>query len=89
MQKVKKLVVAIAVSGALLLSFSCTKHPNEDQIRVMEETRQAALDAEKKIQDLESQKKQLQSQLAGEQKKVDDVKKDKADTEARVANWGK
>ena len=89
MQNVKKLVVAIAVSGALLLSFSCTKHPNEDQIRVMEETRQAALDAEKKIQELESQKQQLQSQLAAEQKKVDGVKKDKADTEARVANWGK
>lgn len=88
MKSVNKLLVALAISGFIMLSFGCTKHPNEDQIRVMEETRSAALAAEQKIQDLENQKKQLESQLAGENKKVDGVKKDKADTEARVANWG-
>ena len=89
MKNVKKLVVAIAISGFILASFGCTKHPNEDQIRVMEEARSAALAAEQKVQDLEARKKQLQDQLASEQKKVDGVKKDMADTQARIANWGK
>jgi septal ring factor EnvC (AmiA/AmiB activator) len=81
------LIFALAIGGFLTVSFSCTPHPNDAQIKAMEETRQAALDAERKVEELKQNRQQLEGQLSQSNSKVDGVKKDKAATEQRVQNW--
>ncbi len=87
MKKLTNGILIAVISGSFVLSVGCTKHPNEEQIRVMEETRQAALSAEQKLEETRQKRKQKEDELAAQNKKVDKVKQQKADTEARVNNW--
>jgi len=86
-KKLKNTVLMAVIGGSLILSVGCTKHPNEEQIRVMEETRQAALSAEQKLDETTQMRKQKENELSGSQQKVDKVKKQKAETQARVKNF--
>lgn len=86
-KKLGKLFVIIFVGASLSLAMSCTKHPNEQQIRKMEETRAAALSAEQKLEELKQQRRGLEDQLSAKKKELQTVKDDKAATQDRVANW--
>lgn len=83
----RNLLIAIAIGSFLTVSFSCTTRPNDEQIKVMEDTRKAALDAEQKLEELKQRRQQLEGNLSQSNNKVDGVKKDKAETEQRVQNW--
>ena len=87
MQRVKKVVLVMVVGGALMFSFSCTKHPNDEQIRVMEETRSAALSAEQKLEDMKRQCSDLEKELAQKQQKAQKAKDQRAAVEQRVQGW--
>ena len=86
-KRFRNLVFKLAIFCFLFASFSCTQRPNEEQINAMEQTRQAALDAERKVEELKQNRQQLEGQLSQSNSKVDDVKKDKEATEQRVQNW--
>jgi chromosome segregation ATPase len=87
MQRVKKVILVLAVGGALMFSFSCTKHPNEEQIRVMEETRSAALSAEQKLEDTKKQCSDLEKELAQKQQRAQKAKDQKAAVQQRAQGW--
>ncbi|OQX77062.1 MAG: hypothetical protein B6D61_07770 [Bacteroidetes bacterium 4484_249] len=74
MERLRKVFTSILlvlfVFGTLAVT-SCTKHPNEEQIKLLEETKSAALAAEqthaektKERQDLERQVKAKEDELA-------------------------
>ena len=86
-KKMKKMIPVFVVAGALILSFGCTKHPNEEQIRVMEETRTAALSAEQKLEDMKKQCDDLEKELAQKQEQAQKAKDQKAAVEQRLQGW--
>ena len=86
-EKVRKVILVLVVGGALTLSFSCTKHPNDEQIRVMEETRSAALSAEQKLEETKQQCNDLEKELAQKQQRAQKAKDQKAAVEQRVQGW--
>jgi len=90
MQKAKGLIL-LAVIGLLFVSFtltSCTGHPNEKQLQAMEETKAAAMAAESSQSDCETEKAQLESQLAAEKQKLEDMKQEQKDVNARLEAMG-
>jgi hypothetical protein len=86
-EKVRKVVLVLVVGGALTLSFSCHGHPNDEQIRVMEETRSAALSAEQKLEETKKQCQDLENELAQKQQRAQKAKDQKAAVEQRVQGW--
>ena len=86
-KRVKKMVLVLIVGVALMISFGCTKHPNEEQIRVMEETRTAALSAEQKLEEMKKQCDDLEKELAQKQQEAQKAKDQKAAVEQRLQSW--
>ena len=72
---VKALFVFIAVSAFLVAG--CTKYANEEQMQTLEETKNAALAAEEKVEDLEAKKSDLQEKLSEKQDELEKVKQEK------------
>ena len=83
-----KSILMVAISCVLLLLSVGCGGISEEQIQAMEEKRSAALAAEQKVDDLKSQKSQLESTLSSKQADVEQAKQDKADVESRAENWG-
>ena len=74
------ILLVLFVFGTLAIT-SCTSHPNEEQIKLLEETKSAALAAEqtqaektKERQDLERQQKAKDAELAKIQADKEKVK---------------
>lgn len=59
--------LAAGFALSLGVSTGCTKHPNEEQLQALEETKQAALSAEQTLEQKKREKSDLERQL--EQKK--------------------
>lgn len=59
------------------LSLSSCWSPSDEDIRVLEETRKAALDAEKTLADKKSQANDLQSQVNAKKAELEKVKAEK------------
>lgn len=87
MKTLRKALLVFAAGGVLMLSFACTKHPNEAQIRAMEEARAAALAAEQKVEEQRQQCNRMESELAQKQKELQQVKNDKAAVQQRLQTW--
>jgi septal ring factor EnvC (AmiA/AmiB activator) len=66
----------LAVVFALSIMTSCTQHPNEDEIRAMEEAKTAALEAEKELQTKKSERQKLEEQLRQKQAERDAAKRE-------------
>jgi len=90
MSKIKKLLsiglVAI-FSLSLLTATGCSRHPNEEQIRAMEEARGACLAAEQKLNEVQRERGSLESQLQAKKAELDKTQKEKAHVEQGLANW--
>lgn len=59
------------------LLFSCAKKPNEEQVKALEETKSAALAAEKSLADKQKERSELESQCEAKKKELDQVKLEK------------
>ncbi len=81
---VSLLVLVLLVTS--IFSLGCTKHPSAEQLQALEEQKQAALSAEKKLEDRRREKSQLESQLS--QKRAE-LQKAKAELEAVKQRLGK
>ncbi len=90
MSKIKKLLsfglVAI-FSLSLLTATGCSRHPNDEQIRAMEEARSACLAAEQKLNEVQRERAGLESQLQAKKAELDKAQKEKAHVEQGLANW--
>ena len=90
MSKIKKLfsigLVAL-FSLSLLTATGCSRHPNEEQIRAMEEARSACLAAEQKLNEVQRERSGLESQLQAKKAELDKAQKEKAHVEQGLANW--
>jgi Skp family chaperone for outer membrane proteins len=86
-KRMKKMILVLVVGVALMLSIGCTKHPNEEQIRGMEETRSAALSAEQKLEEMKKQCDDLEKELAQKQQEAQKAKDQKAAVEQRLQSW--
>jgi len=70
----------ILLMSALVLVFlaACTSHPNEEQIKVLEETKSAALSAEKACADKKQERNALEANLDTKKTELEKVKAEKA-----------
>ena len=82
-----KAVVLVSIVAAFIISTGCSRHPNEEQIRAMEEARSAALAAEQKLADKRQECNQLENQLADKKKELEAVKQEREDIKKRLASW--
>jgi hypothetical protein len=69
------LLIATFVGSLFLIG--CTKHPNEKQLKALEETKNAAIAAEAKQSTCGNDQKSLQSQLADKKQKLEAMKQEK------------
>lgn len=71
--------VKISVMAILVLMFlvACSSHPDEEQIQALEETKAAALAAEKTLADKKQERKDLESQLEAKKTELAKVKAEK------------
>jgi septal ring factor EnvC (AmiA/AmiB activator) len=80
--KVKYVVLATFMVGVLA---SCTSHPDEDQIKVLEETKAAALSAEQTLADKKKELKDLQAKLQAKKAELAKVKAEKENVMSKIA----
>jgi septal ring factor EnvC (AmiA/AmiB activator) len=85
--KFKAVVLVSIVAAFFIISTGCSRHPNEEQIRAMEEARSAALAAEQKLADKRQECNQLENQLADKKKELEAVKQEREDIKKRLENW--
>jgi hypothetical protein len=90
MKNTSRWVLRIAAVCLLLFAFmvaGCSRHPNEKELKALEETKQAALAAETKAADCNKEKASLEQQLVEKNQKVDKMKQEKVAVEKRLAEW--
>ncbi len=81
-----RLAVFVVLLVALVI-VECSKHPNEKQLKALEDAKAAALSAETKAADCSSEKAKLQAQLAEAKQKLETMKQEKVDVAKRLAAW--
>lgn len=87
MRKMLKTAVIFASIACLLLTFllsGCTKHPNEEQLNTLEETKKAALAAEDELAKKQQEKADLENELAEKKQKLEDAKSEKEAVKNRL-----
>lgn len=89
MQKVGKLLLVITIIVMLTFSFvlmSCSKHPSDEQLKALEETKKAALAAEDQLAAKKQEKANLERELAEKKQKLEEQKKEKEKVKSRLEN---
>ncbi len=90
MLKIKKLIsfsLVAVFSLSLLTATGCSRHPNKEQIQMMEEARNACLAAEQKLNEVQGNRANLESQLQAKKADLDKAQNEKAHVEQGLANW--
>lgn len=62
----------------LIFLIACTSHPDEEQIQALEETKAAALAAEKTLAEKKQARKELEAKLEAKKAELEKVKAEKA-----------
>ncbi|RMD95086.1 MAG: hypothetical protein D6814_13745 [Calditrichaeota bacterium] len=70
--------------AASLAAVGCTKHPNEQQLRVLEETKQAATSAEQTVEQKKREKADLERQLEQKKRELQKAKDEKEAVKRRL-----
>lgn len=84
MKAISVLVLLAFMLGSLTLT-GCTKYANEDQLKLLDETKAAALAAEEKIGELESEKAGLERELQAKKAELDKANKEKETVQDRLS----
>lgn len=79
-----RLAVFIVIMVSLVI-VGCSQKPNEKQLKALEDTKAAALSAEQKASDCNSEKAKIEKQLAEQKQKLEAMKQEKAVVEKRLA----
>ncbi|MBN2357583.1 hypothetical protein JXO59_15825 [candidate division KSB1 bacterium] len=86
----KRSIFLVFAVCLLLLAFmivGCSRHPNEQELKALEEQKQAAVAAETKATDCGNEKAALENQLAETTRKAEEMKQEKVAVEKRLAEW--
>ena len=83
--KVVSIAVLLAFMFGTLTITGCTKYANEEELRALDDQKAAALAAEKKVQDMESEKSNLERELQSKKAELDKVKKEKEAVQDRLS----
>jgi septal ring factor EnvC (AmiA/AmiB activator) len=91
MKSTSRWILRVTAVCLLLVAFvlvtGCHRHPNEKELKALEESKQAAMAAETKAADCAKEKASLEQQLAQQKQKVESLKQEKATVEKRLAEW--
>ena len=80
-------MVSIAVTAGLLLSFGgCTKKPSQEELTQLEESKSAAVAAEKKLSELRSQRQELESTLDGKKGELQQLENERNELKDKTGN---
>ena len=85
-KKVISLVLVGMFSLSLMFTTGCSRHPKEEQINKMEETRSACLAAEQKLNEKQKEREAVESQLAQKKSELDGLQKEKEAIQQRLTN---
>ncbi len=91
MSKAIRTVASVSIAALILLSLSivgCTSRPDEEQLQLLDETKAAALAAEQKLADCQSNNEDLSAQLAEKKDELEAVKQEKEDVMNRLEAMG-
>lgn len=79
----KRITSTLIIVGMLCLAVTnCTRHPNDEQLQVLTETKAAAEAAEQKIEDLKSEKSDLKNQVTAKEVELNKANAEKDRAEA-------
>ena len=84
MLKLTVVFASIACLLAMFLFSGCTKHPNEEQLNALEETKKAALAAEDELANKQQEKADFENELAEKKQKLEDAKSEKEAVKSRL-----
>jgi septal ring factor EnvC (AmiA/AmiB activator) len=70
-----KIMLSVALFAGFLAS--CASHPDEDQIKALEETKAAALSAEQTLAQKKQASSDLEAKLAAKKQELEKVKREK------------
>ncbi len=80
MTKVLRAISVFSVIALFVLTLSmtgCSKHPNEEQLKVLEDTKAAALEAEQKLSDCQANQTELESKVSATEQTLQEVQEEK------------
>ena len=83
-KSMSSLLILAFSAGALSLT-SCTTHPNEEEIKALEETKAATMAAEKELADKKAEREKVEAKVAALNAELAKVKSDKDKVLKRVA----
>jgi len=78
----------LVMAGLFVASISmtgCTRYANDEQLKTLSETKQAAESAQKKVSDLQAEKAQLQKKLDAKKAELEKVKQEKEVVKERLS----
>ena len=75
MRKITSMLVIVGM--LVLMATNCTRHPNEEQLQVLTETKSAAEAAKQKIEDFKLEKAEYEKQLAVKKAELDKANAEK------------
>jgi len=73
--------------ASLVVVTGCTRYASEEQLKQLEETKSAALSAEKKVEDLNTEKANLQKELEAKKKELEAVKEERETVKKRLKEF--
>jgi len=89
MRKMLKTLIVFASIACLVATFmlsGCTKHPNEEQLNTLEETKKAALAAEDELAQKQQEKADLENELTEKKQKLEEAKSEKEAVKSRLGS---
>lgn len=75
LSRMLKIMLSVALFAGFLAS--CASHPDEDQIKALEETKAAALSAEQTLAQKKQERSDLEAKLAAKKDELEKVKREK------------
>ena len=87
MGKIARVTMALAMVALLAATFAwtgCAKHPSQEQLQQLEETKQAALAAEQQLSQCQQEKADLEKQLKAKQDELAKAKSEKSMVESKL-----
>ena len=66
------LVLGIVLTGLMIAFGGCTRYANQNDLDRLENQRQAALSAERRVQDLEREKQNLDNEIADKERELEE-----------------
>jgi len=75
-RRVTAVVVALVFAVTLIMSVGCTKYASPDDLQRLEEARKAAVSAEKEIDKVKTERKQVEQDLANKEAELKAVQEE-------------